>query len=151
MSLIELVIYAAIAAAVAFGAHEAWDGFKDKIGAPYAQKQQAADQVVVDSLTKRATMAEQAEKDRESENKTLADKLDTQSQATKAKALLDAQAQAKTAAILTALGSQIAGANTEIGRLSTIANAQPTQESCEDELADTNAVLDSIIAGRLRH
>jgi hypothetical protein len=137
VSLIELAIYAAIAAAVAFGAHEAWDGFKDKIGAPYAQKQQAADQVVVDSLTKRAETAEKANAD--------------STKAAQDKAAADLAAQQKSDATIAAANKAKAALQAQIDKLAGIASGPPAPETCDNELADTNSILDAVIADRVRH
>jgi hypothetical protein len=57
-TLIELAIYAAIAAALLFGVHKAWDGFKQSIAAPYIQAQIKADQPKIDAANAAQKVAE---------------------------------------------------------------------------------------------
>ncbi len=56
--MIQLIIYAALAAAVAGTAFAAWSGFKDHIGQPYAEAQRQADQKIVDKANAAQAAAE---------------------------------------------------------------------------------------------
>ena len=139
--LIELAIYAAIAAALAFGVHKAWDGFKTSIAEPYVAAQKASDQKYVDASEARAAQAE-------------ADRDTARGNSAKCEAMLkvaqDATAEWSAAAIRAAAAAKGAKAAAEkeatarapyIAQLQAQAAAAPKLESCQVELGNAKDVL----------
>jgi hypothetical protein len=74
-TLITFAIYAALATGALFAIHTAWDGFKDRIGQPYAAAQLKQDETVVASITKDRDQWKAEEQKREAENADLAKKV----------------------------------------------------------------------------
>lgn len=133
--LIELAIWAALAAAITFGVHQAWEGFKERISAPYVAEQKAADKVFIDIAE---TMAQHAQAD----TKVLRDAAALQN-----KALADSEALTQAAqdaaraanikyAALVAKGSQRASKLTEAAT-----TPVPVGRSCDVVLGATDSVL----------
>lgn len=146
--MIQLIIYAAIAAAVAGAAFMAWNGFKDSIGQPYADAQRVADQKIVDKANA-AQAAAEGERDRAVG--------DTQqcvaTQARQSDAVLElkrrADANAGEARKLKEQAMREAtAAAPKIADLQAKAAAAPKLMACEEELAKAKDVLRDALRSR---
>lgn len=140
-SLITLLIWAGIAAAIAGAVYVAWQSFKDGIGRPYAEAQRVADQKIVDKANA-AQAAAEGERDRAVG--------DTQqcvaTQARQSDAVLElkrrADANAGEARRLKEQAMRDAtAAAPKIADLQAKAAAAPKLLACEDELARAKDVL----------
>src|SRR5574340_80224 len=139
--LIELAIYAAIAAALAFGVHKAWDGFKGSISAPYVEAQRQADQKVVNAANAAQAAAEadvQTSKGNLESCRTAAQAQADQVTAWKAQA--DRNAVAAREARVAAANAATAQAP-YIADLQARAAAAPRLQSCEAELKQSADVI----------
>lgn len=143
--LIQLGIYTAIAAALAFGAHKAWEGVKTSISEPYVQAQIAADQKVVDEANRKQAFAEKQAAASQADIVACGAKLDTQTtlvkkwQAEAAQRLIDSQ-KAKAAAIVANADKNLA-----IAQFQKLAHAPPkVDQTCQQQL---DAVTQSLRDG----
>lgn len=139
--MIQLIIYAVMAAAALGIAYTAWSGFKDGIGKPYAEAQRLADQVIVDRAEREQAAAE-------SERDNAVD--DTVACVAQAAKQSDQVSRWKDAADRNAVAAREARAQAQreataaaprIADLQAKAAAAPKLESCEIELAKTKAVM----------
>lgn len=148
--MIQLIIYAVVAAALLGGAMAAWSGFKNHIGQPYAEAQRLADQRVVD----RAGEAQkQAESDRDTArgNK---DRCETAlGVANKGKEEADKKAKERadeSRKVKAESDRKDAAARPYIAGLEVRAAAAPKLQKCEDEMAAARPVLqEALRRGRI--
>lgn len=141
-SLIEMILWGALLAAIVGGAYAAWDGFKTSISQPYVAAQIAKDQKVVD---KYKADAEQA--DREAEH-ARADAAEAHKAAdAQTKALAEAEALTKAAQDAArkagiAYAQAIAKASGRITALQSQAGGAPVGgRDCAAVLSATDAIL----------
>jgi hypothetical protein len=145
---IQIFVYLAIAAALAFGVHKAWSGFKDSIGAPYAQAQIAKDAPILKKAQDDATEA-LAERDHAKADtsqclaaaQTQTDMVDLWQARAKANAAAAQAARAQAQKDATAAAPRIAD-------LQARAAAAPKLLACQDELASANKVIDDSLRAR---
>jgi hypothetical protein len=137
-----LIVYAVLAAGLAFGAITAWDGFKDSIGNPYAEAQ----------MTKDAGVLEQVKTERDAAQKQSADALsDVQSCVAASKTQTaqvetwQAEAKRRQADAAKAKAEGVAAhqaAQTAISRYQEIAARPPIKdETCEAQLGKVDKLL----------
>lgn len=136
-----LLIYAALALGAYFGGKMAWTGFKEGIAAPYVQAQQAKDAEALGVANENARMAEGRAKAREAEAAEAVSAAAAQS-----KAVEEAQEIAKQASAAARVQAQkyaaLVAANAERDKkLKALALSAPKAQSCEDTLAQTDAIL----------
>lgn len=139
--MIQLIVYALIAAAVAGVAYTAWSGFKDSIGTPYAEAQRAADQLLVDKANANARAAESERDNARSDTASCKDTSAKQStEVDRWKANADRNAMAAREATIKAQRESTAMAP-RIADLQAKAAAAPALQSCEVELGKAKDVL----------
>lgn len=146
--MIQLIIYAAIAAAVAGAAFMAWNGFKDSIGQPYAEAQRLADQKIVDKANA-AQAAAEAERDHALSDTVAcvaasakqSDAVDKWKSAADRNAVAAREAKAAASRAATEAAPKIA-------ELQAKAAAVPKLMACEDELGKAKEVLRDALRAR---
>jgi Tfp pilus assembly protein PilE len=139
--LIELLIYGALIGGVALAAHTAWDGFKDRIGAPYAAAQMAKDEPILEA-SKKAQAAAESDRDIARANSAKCDAAlsDSNKAAAEWNAIAVRTANAAKAARAQA-DKDAAAALPMIADLQAKAAAKPQLMACQDELAKAKETL----------
>lgn len=140
-AVIQLLIYAAVAAAVAGAAYAAWSGFKDHIGTPYAEAQRVADQAIVDKANA-ATRTAEKQRDNAlgdtSQCKAASEKQSSEVDRWKAQADRNAIAAREATA---AASRQATALAPKIADLQAQAAAAPKLQTCEQELGEATKTL----------
>ena len=140
--MITIVIYAIIAAGLAFGGFEAWSGFKEHISAPYVQAQIASDQKAVDAANAKQKIAENAAQDAQTDTAACATKVATQNvtiAAWQAAAAKNQAAEQKAQAA--ALIATAAEATTKASYLAILRAPPKKDETCQQKLDSVDKLL----------
>lgn len=140
--LIQLAIYAALAGALWFGAHKAWDGFVDWVSEPRVRAQVVADTVVLEQVKTERDAAQKQAADAMTDVQACVSTSNVQSAKVKqwqdeASRLAGIAAKAKAAG---AAEHQVA--QTAIQRYQAIASAPPVKDqTCQQKLDATDKLL----------
>jgi len=146
--LVQMIVAGVLLATVMGGIYAAWNGFKDRIGAPYAEAQRLADQSIVDKANAATRAAEAAAEGARTDTAACHASAATQSKAVddwkarsdaNAKAAREAKAQAQ---------REASAAAPKIAELQARAAAAPKLQTCEEELGKAKAVLQDSLRAR---